>query len=524
MSRSHRTRSNPIKTLRTTPSSAQGSESHRPGLPLREWLVIVGLLLTVNSVVWLLGGHIWWAITIVYVVAGLTFIMLFIPLPKQHSPHRLPSPTGVQNLKRLLCFPVFWPGLALLIYVWIQSWNIAWVLTFHSGAFLLVAHEHIEWLPSGMQTILERANPFIYLMIFGSCFLWSCALWVGIQTRRGFMIVLNGFAVMFFLYAAVALVQYYLGFTAILGIWEITGQTAGRPRPFFGTLININHAGSLLILGSSVCMGLFFHYLAVSRRRMQSGGPWLVYLALMIFVGFTAVMTLSRAVIAMGVITALVFACLIMLDALLQRRWKAVGATALILLFTVGATAWLTWQALDRDEFAQEWQRIFDVIQDPKQEIRAELNTASLHMMRDRQPFGFGAGGFSWYFPAYQELHPKTILHTSVLRPDRDGRMRWQRVRVFWDYAHNDWIQYTIELGYAGVGIIASIFLAWIGIMLRWIRHFRLQHLALHCGLLLLLMQATVEFHLQIAAVHVAFAAAMALAVKWQSMPNFYKS
>ncbi|MCD8481231.1 MAG: O-antigen ligase family protein [Verrucomicrobia bacterium] len=516
----------PVRTFRKGILPFQHGKSSgahaKPGMPLRECLVIAGLLLTLHTVFWLLGGHRWWAMTCGYIVAGITFVLLFAPMPSAKG-HRLPSPGGVENLKRLLCFPVFWPGLLLLIYVWIQSWNIAWVLTFHFGGLLLQPNDHIEWLPSGMQTLLEYKNPFRYLMIFGTCFLWVCALWVGVQTRRGFMIMINGVAILFCLYALIALYQYYMGYSKILGIWEPHWQTRDRSRPFFGTLINVNHAGALLILGGSVTMSLFFHYLSVARKRMQSGGPWLVYMAMMVLVTFTAVMTLSRAVIAMGVLLTLVFAILLMLDAGMQRRWKAVGATVGILLFCTAAVTWLTWHTLDREEFKQEWQSIFAVIQDPHKDIRTEMNIASMRMLQDHQPFGVGAGGFMYYFPAYQNLFPNTIGFRAERVTDEQGRSRWQRVRLIWDYAHNDWLQYTIELGYVGVGILAAIFLAWAGIALRWIRHLRLHHLALYAGLALLLAQATVEFHLQIGAVHLAFAAVLALAVKWQSMPNFYK-
>jgi O-antigen ligase len=74
---------------------------------------------------------------------------------------------------------------------------------------------------------------------------------------------------------------------------------------------------------------------------------------------------------------------------------------------------------------------------------KARVCVATLRMLRENPLFGIGAGTFQHAFPYYQP----------------------EGLKGFYRYAHNDWLQYMVELGLVGsvllAALIAASFAAW---------------------------------------------------------------
>ena len=69
---------------------------------------------------------------------------------------------------------------------------------------------------------------------------------------------------------------------------------------------------------------------------------------------------------------------------------------------------------------------------------------AGYEMSQEKPSLGWGAGGFRFLFPRYQMSRPEIVWQD----PRRQQRF------MFWEHAHNDYLQGLIETGRIGVGII----------------------------------------------------------------------
>jgi O-antigen ligase len=74
--------------------------------------------------------------------------------------------------------------------------------------------------------------------------------------------------------------------------------------------------------------------------------------------------------------------------------------------------------------------------------------SAAVDMLRARGGRGVGAGGFRHLFPEYVKHYPEI----------------YQGGQLFWEHAHDDWLEIPIELGLAGCVIVAAGAAWWI----RW--------------------------------------------------------
>ncbi|MCW5593284.1 MAG: O-antigen ligase family protein, partial [Burkholderiales bacterium] len=126
-----------------------------------------------------------------------------------------------------------------------------------------------------------------------------------------------------------------------------------------------------------------------------------------------------------------------------------------------------------------------------------ERETPAMHtlpLIADYPVFGSGAGTFYVTFPAY--------------RPEK--------VANFYDYTHNDYIQFTAETGVVGLGLMGLVVVLSLGAALRaqWIRHdplMRGMSFASIMGVSAILIHSWVDFNLQIPANAVYFMVLLAL-------------
>jgi O-antigen ligase len=76
--------------------------------------------------------------------------------------------------------------------------------------------------------------------------------------------------------------------------------------------------------------------------------------------------------------------------------------------------------------------------------LRQITTDATNEMWTERPLYGWGAGGFRFLFPKFQQTRPEILWNDQ----------RRKRGYLFWEYAHNDWIQISAEVGFVGLGLI----------------------------------------------------------------------
>jgi O-antigen ligase len=134
---------------------------------------------------------------------------------------------------------------------------------------------------------------------------------------------------------------------------------------------------------------------------------------------------------------------------------------------------------------------------------RTLARQASRDMLRDRWLLGWGAGCFRYNFPDYTWKYPE-IYYTGS-----------GSVREYWEHAHDDWLEFPVELGAAGMLPLAGIlgYGVWQLGRRRFWRSAVSFCIVLGCGLVLL--HAWVDFVFQNPAVLLTWSVLLVGAVRW---------
>jgi hypothetical protein len=394
---------------------------------------------------WALGGTRLWAQII---SLGLSAIgMLLALLPRSDAGDN----PGASRRRRqgwmgLLTFPVFWIGLALLAYVTVQALNPAWVFRIDSTNWWMEAIPHRSSLPSGVDVPFERGGPWRMLIVYGSAWLTVCTIWVAFTRRRTIQLLCMTLAANGLLLAAVGILQRLLGNGKIL--WLVDS-----PSPsFFSTFIYKNHGGAYLVLALAVTCGLAGWYYLRGLRRLEKSNPSgvLAFFATCIAVSVLTSYARGATIVMLVFLVVCIGAFVVHQLRLPSESRRPVVAIVLVLVF--GYFLKTGFEALRSRE---AWDRLKQGItqQDSSLASRELATTASLEMLRDLGVKGSGAGSFRFLFPTYQARHPALL---SV-----DGR------RMYWEHAHNDLVEFPIELGLPGVAAIVLSGIYWMLLLVR---------------------------------------------------------
>jgi O-antigen ligase len=438
-----------------------------------------------------------------FISLGLAALAFILALPTRHYQDAL-APRGNFRLimwPKLLRFPLFWLGLFFLSYVLIQALNPAWVYIQKGNSWWLEPIDYIAWLPAGMTTPFADTNPWRELMIYGSAWLLTCALWVGITRRAAVqrlftVVVINGA-----LLALVGILQRVTHAQYILwGLKDAT--TAGG---FFATIIYKNHAGAYFNLVLMICIGLLYWHFAHAERSQQRASPAPVFAFGAILLGLAVLLSFSRAgTILMLAFMLIAFIGFVVRCALNADEDRNIWVTTLLCLgfasfIGLGAYFLKTDQAIDR-----LGQLIHDGKNDFSVSSRYQAREATLEMAKDNLITGWGAGSFRHYFPVYQRHYPEIYKvpgnPTVVMR---------------WEFAHNDYVQLLAELGLIGAALILSMLIA-MGLHFLQQKSYLQPHLMLILlGLLITTLHAWVDFQFHNPAILFLWCASIALLGRW---------
>ncbi|MBI5381491.1 MAG: O-antigen ligase family protein [Opitutae bacterium] len=421
------------------------ARTRRLSIHPREQLLLILVSVHLIFLPWALGTmHLWSQWTSL----GLAVLSMMVALiPRMYTEDH----TGETSFRlvmwpKLVHFPIFWLGLAFLLYVVCQALNPAWTYVQNErGVWWMQGIDHKGWLPSGVSVPMAKGGPWARLIVFLSVWLTVCALWVGVTRRRTLQILFTVIAANGVALALFGLMQRLLGNGKIFWFYESSNPS------FFSSFIYKNHAGAYLNLTLAVTCGLAGWYYLRGLRRLEKSNPAGIFTFFATFIAVNVLISYSR------------------------------GATMVMLLFLTGAIAGFLYQqitspnslrrpiimislviffgyflktGLEALNTGEAWSRFSQAFssEDVSGKARTKVTSASLEMLGDHWVKGTGAGSYVFLFTTYQFRHAELLPN-----------------QILWEYAHNDIVQYPIEFGLLGMllPLAAAIFL-----VMRLVRNF----------------------------------------------------
>jgi O-antigen ligase len=299
--------------------------------------------------------------------------------------------------------------------------------------------DHVEWLPSGMRTPFEMMNPWRQMMIWAAPFLTSCALWIGFTRRRSVISLLIAIVSNATILAVVGIVARYTSNGTIL--WLVKGI-----RDYaFASFIYKNHAGSFfaLAVGVSLVLAVYFHIRAARFHRRSSPASLFVFVAMVLLVA--VLLSYSRAAILIIGAFLVIILSVGFLRLIVTSGWNRAPLALITFIIGAGIFGLLGVKLLNSEKTLDRINRLTDDERSDYSVVARKIAwTAGYDMASEHPTFGWGAGGFRYLFPRFQTKHSEITW-----RPQRRGEKQF----MFWEHAHNDYLQTLIETGRTGLGL-----------------------------------------------------------------------
>lgn len=487
----------------------------RPSVPPREYALVSLLLVNVLWLVFALGGvRLWGELT----ALGLALSGLFL-LPRWNRGELQALPSPVSQLLRL---PLFWFGLGLYLYFFIQSWNLAWDWTvIPDGRPRLVSQTPpVPWLPAGLEAPFSETHPLRSMIFYTIPWLSACSAWAGLGTRRSILLLLNGLALVGTAFGILALWQHFKGMDQILGIFPTVPSRLGSSIPFWGTLINSNHGAFYLILSNGLCLGLF---LSGWKRDLhhfrKGGGAWLLYLGLAILTTFAILMAQARAAIILVAFqwTGFFIICSVFMIRSFGARGALFPGSLLGLLLITLFTFVINPDVFERQK--TEWEKTFQLVENPELEARYYMMQITWDMIADKPWYGHGAGSFPYLHLPYKAQYPEFRTQTVRWKDNPvTGERERRTVTIWFKNAHVDLLEYLVEWGIIGC-LFPLLALSWFLYRgLRALRGWDAGGLTILFSLAVVFLGAFVEFHFRIPLVLLTWSLALTATVKLASL------
>jgi O-antigen ligase len=381
---------------------------------------------------WAIGGMRPWAHFISLGLAAVGLVVALLPRNYREE-HSGAAAFRLIMWPKLLRFPIFWLGLALLGLVVLQNLNPAWAYATDGKGWWMRGIPYKEWLPGGVDAPFDRWGPWRVFMIYSTVWMVLCSMWIGFTRRRSVQILFLALAFNGLLLAAFGMAQRLFSNGKMFWFWQSPSAS------FFSTFVYKNHAGAYLVLTLTVACGLSAWYYLRGLRRLEKSNPAGVFAFMGTCIAVAVLISYARgATLVMLIFLTLSIGAFIVHQFISppENRRSAI-AVILVLLF-----GFFLKTGLDALESHIAWDRLSAGLmeKDTSLESRRLATEASLGMLEDHWKLGTGAGSFKFLFPVYQQRFP-TILEAN-------GRRR------FWEHAHNDILEFPIELGAPGMLIL----------------------------------------------------------------------
>ena len=408
-----------------------------------------------------------------------------------------------QNLGRLLKLPFFWFSFFFLCYILFQAFN---------PSFQQVHGENRWWvesispplssqLPSSVQSDYSEMNAFRALVTHASAFCLVIGVFVGIQ-RRGLLL----FALWAFILSAstmgfVAILQEFTNTQKILGVFETVNPN------FWGTFSYRNQGAALLMLNMLICGVLYFFYARRARNALRRGGPHFIC-CLFLLLSFGSIwLSLSRGGIILSLLLTAGFILLFLIGSFKnsffsQRLWQLVTTVFVLILGVL-----FVFQFTNFKQLQSRTSQLALSISDYESDSRMLASKATFDMAKDRLKYGWGAGSFRYIFPIYQQDYEAIFYHYYHKKKGWMGRK-------YYEYAHNDWVQFLAEYGVVGCVPLGLLFIYLLYKSFVKIRRFPFVVLFLLLGLSLIFLHNFFDFIFSSPSYWVAFWGIMALILR----------
>lgn len=426
---------------RNSPSPSEVMEAFRAGrkrgpLHPRERLLLVLLGLAVSGVTWL-SGHPPSAAFFAALASLAAFFVALMPRPIVEGMDEIEW-SSHWRIKRLAQFPVFWLGLVLCLFVWLQYLNPSVQAFWDPEAELWIREplEHRSGWPVGIVAPLGEDTTGRALLAWTAAWLFACAVWVGISRRRGLLglfwiIGLNGMAV-----AVVGVIQFFLKTSKVVWVFE---PESSRVSSVFGRP-EASAAFQILIFG--LCIGLAFHYFFEARRHLLKSDPSGLFLAGAVAVAAMAVLSglaFGTRVLAMILAVFLGFLAFI----LIWKNVKGLRRSAGIVVCSAFSAVFAWYGGAMLTAAARGTQPIDSNPAGASGEVRGNLWTAARELSSERPWTGWGAGSFRFQISGREQPVPG-----------------FEEAVIYHPTARNDLLQMAAELGRFGTLLALGCFLA----------------------------------------------------------------
>ena len=499
-------------------------------LPLhpREKAVLISVAVHLCFLPWALGTmHVWSQLTSLGLA---TFGFLLALLPRtysgewaaqlsafgSHPPGSGPQVSGLRSQvsggapaftlhpwARLVRFPIFWIGAALLGYIALQATNPSWVWERNATSWWLRRVTDIPWLPTSIDTPFERFNLWRQFIIYASAWLTVCTVWIGFTRRRSLQLLLTVLALNGIVLALVGFLARSYFPTWEWVIW-LNSQLKGATS--FASFIYKNHAAAYLSLLVGAALGLAAWHHERGLRSMARSTPGMLWLLAGVAMAFGVFFTYSRGATLVMAGYLILAAVIYLLARLLSSTRSTTSPLVWLMLgaLLIGAVGFGGSQ-LNYQQAEQTFTSLF-VRQEKDLSVahRLEAYQASESMLSDHGQRGVGAGGFRYLFPEYIKHYPNSY---------RNGQL-------FWEHAHCDWLQLPIEVGIGGTALVLLGSL-WSLVALYRRRLWRQPAmLLLAFGCLQTLVQAIFDFPFQNPAILVTWLALLVISIRWVELES----
>ena len=435
-------------------SAAQALQSFekrhkRPPIPLREKWIVASLAVFIFILPWMLGGMRWWPQLIFLALSIIPFILLFVPM-------RIGNSTPLENLKKLIKFPIFWLGLLFIIYVFLGAINPSWQYTVNleKGTWRIVQippDEVIQWLPTSVSAApYSNMNAWRMLVIFCTAFFFVGSFWAGVKSRRCMLFLLGVVSFTAFLVAMMTIIQYMSGTKEVYGLFESANVY------FRGPFIYRNHGAAYMCLGLGASVGGFLYYWG--RRTGHKSTPAFMFLFMAVCIGAGLLYNMSRGGLFFGACLMLAGLILILFKTVLRmtlRRNLAIFGFVtifLVALFFVVPRFLKAYPELDRMS-----RSVVTIITTPsilKNDTRVLATKATWSLFLAQPVTGWGAGSFRYVFAPYQKEFINLFYQPHSLTKRWFENKKRGALRRYFSYAHNDWVQLFAEYGVVGTSAV----------------------------------------------------------------------
>ena len=432
-------------------------------ISIQQILIILGPTLLLIGLPLTLGGQILSIQIVAFCIATLSF-----GISLRHNFHFPKTPLFFASILSVYIFIQFLnPELE-------QEWQIGlriWVLTplsFHS------------WLPSSIKSSFSDMSPIRVLLLMTMTFFFGVAQYhINIKYQK--RVVLPVLVLLSSLISLVGLIQLVLASRNILGLFNAADEGLGL---FFGTFLYKNHAAAYLNLGLACSLACLLKPSPPSRKTRSSPNGLFLLLSFLILSGIIFSGSRFGFLCSLGILGS---ALPIFYKKYLHLRIVKATPFAAFVFFAILSLIACYSLLAGRKEVSHLTTINTDIVNEISYKQRILTYESGLKMFLEKPIFGWGAGNFRHGFRQFQDLESEeSKTHLPHVK---------KREQIyFWQHAHNDYLEYLIELGVVGTLILFSIpgYLFWM--ILRSKRWKEPVPLILLVGLATTMIHALIDF------------------------------